>query len=328
MKLKPLFAIFTTCLLLALGSPGFAQESTLIATVNDHPVTTFDIDQRIKLLEILGQKGGFDRHVIGNNLIDDVVKIDEAHRNHIDPTDKDIDERLAGMAKNMKTDMTGLQEKLSKQGVTLSSFRQYVAAQMSFNHLLGAKFKEKVQVDPGEVDKKFNEVTSDIKGKVAKIMADPRRQAITVYQIVQIDFPVEAQDPQLLQSRAIEAGQFAQKFKGCASARAAASGIFNVKIGKQIEADARKLPKPLKDALDAKGVGHAIGPIRGPKGIQAIGFCGTRSITPPKLNVQMPTRQQVEAVALNEKYDKVEKKYIAIMRKSAVIEYKDQSYAQ
>ena len=61
MKLKPLFAIFTTCLLLALGSPAFAQESTLIATVNDHPVTTFDIDQRIKLLEILGQKGGFDR---------------------------------------------------------------------------------------------------------------------------------------------------------------------------------------------------------------------------------------------------------------------------
>ena len=42
----------------------------------------------------------------------------------------------------------------------------------------------------------------------------------------------------------------------------------------------------------------------------------------------MPTRQQVENVVLNEKYGAVEQKYVALMRKNAIIEYKDQSYAQ
>ncbi len=321
-------SVFALILLIALYQPVIAQEASVIATVNDHPVTSFDIDQRIKLLSILGQSGGFDRKKIGNALIDDVVKIDEARRYKIDPTEKEIDERLGGMAKGLKTDMAGLEGKLGKQGLTLNTMRQYVSAQMSFSRLLTAKYKEKIAVDPGEVDKKMAEVTADINGKVKKIMADPRRQPIEVYSILQVDFPVEGDDPQLLQSRAIEVGQYLQKFKGCGSARAAASGIFNVKIGKVIEADGRKLPAPLKAALQAKGIGGAIGPVRGPKGVQAIAWCGKRMITPPKINAPLPTRQQIENMALNEKFDRVEQKYLAIMRKGAVIEYKDQSFSK
>ena len=95
-----------------------------------------------------------------------------------------------------------------------------------------------------------------------------------------------------------------------------------------MEADAKKLPPPLKAALIAKGVGHAIGPVRGPKGVQAIAWCGQRTITPPKINAPLPTRAVIENMALNEKFDKVEQKYLAIMRKGAVIEYKDQSFAK
>ncbi len=320
---------FLGLLVVGLSSFSFAQESSsVIATVNDQPVTTFDIDQRIKLLGILGQKSGFDRRKIGNDLINDWVKIGEARRLKIDPTDKEIDERVGGMAKNLKTDEFGLKKKFSGLGISLSNFRQYIAAQMSFSRLLSAKFKEKIAVDQGEVDKEFNTVTKQIKGQVAVIMADPRRQPINVYTILQIDFPVEGGDPQLLQSRAIEAGQYLQKFKGCASARSAAAGIFNVKVGKAIEADAKKLPPQLKAALEAKGVGRAIGPVRGPKGIQAIALCGKRTITPPPVKATMPTRQQIENIALNKKFDKVEAKYVAIMRQTAVIEYKDQSYAK
>ncbi len=321
-------SVFVVVLLLAFYQPVTAQEASVIATVNDHPVTSFDIDQRVKLLRILGQTGGFDRKKIGNALIDDVVKIDEARRFKIDPTEREIDDRLGGMAKGLKTDMAGLESKLGKQGLTLNTMRQYISAQMSFSRLLTAKYKEKIAVDPGEVDKKMAEVKADIGDKVRKINADPRRQPIEVYSILQIDFPVEGGDPQLMQSRAIEVGQYLQKFKGCGSARAAAAGIFNVKVGKVIEADGRKLPPPLKAALQAKGIGGAIGPVRGPKGVQAIAWCGRRMIVPPKINAPLPTRAVIENMALNEKFDRVEQKYLAIMRKGAVIEYKDQSFAK
>jgi len=302
----------------------------VIATVNDHPVTNFDVDQRTKLLRILGitQPQKLGRVQVANDLINDIVKIDEAKRSHLDPTEKEIDERLAQMAKGLKTDSAGLKTKLDAQGLTLGTLRQFASAQMAFGNLMRAKFHEKVNVDQGEVDKKLAAIKADINGKVAKVMADPHRQPVKVVQLMEVNFPVEGEDPQLLQSRAVEAGQVAAKIKSCSGVRAAAAGVFNVKVGKTIEADSRKLPPPLKAQLDARGVGRAIGPMRYKGGIQLLAYCGSRMITPPKLNVQYPTRQQIESLALNEKYDAIETKYVAIMRKTAIIEYKDQSYAQ
>lgn len=329
MKISRL-TICALALLISFHAHGFAQEASVIATVNDHPVTSFDVDQRIRLLKVLGvvQPAKLGRVQVANDLINDVVKIDEAKLNHIDPTEKDIDQRLLQMATSMKTDDAGLKAKLGAQGLAVSTLRQYAAAQMSFARLLGAKFHEKVNVDQAEVDKKFASIKSEINGKVAKVLADPRRQPVKVLQLLEVNFPVEGDDPQLLQSRAVEASQVAAKIKSCSGVRAASAGIFNVQVGKTIEADSRKLPGPLQAQLSARGVGHAVGPMRYKGGIQLLAFCGSRMITPPKLNVQYPTRQQIEAMAMNEKYDSIEAKYVAKMRQTAIIEYKDQSYAQ
>jgi peptidyl-prolyl cis-trans isomerase SurA len=305
-----------------------AQESSVIATVNDHPVTSFDIEQRVRLLQILGQTGKPDRKKIVNDLINDVVKIDEAKRFKVEATEKEIDDRLKRVAAGLKTDPSGLSAKLKAQGVSMASFREYTAAQMAFGRLLSSKYQEKIEANPATVDQKFKSITNEINGKVAKVMADPRMQPITVYQLLEVNFPVEGGDPQLMQSRAIEANQYTQKFNSCNNARGAASGIFNVQVGKKLEADGRKLPPQLRGLFDSKGPGHAYGPMRTPKGIQVVAFCGKRTITPPKPKVQLPTRQQIETVVLNEQFDRVEQKYVAIMRKNAVIEYKDPSYAQ
>src|SRR6185295_2275738 len=144
----------------------------------------------------------------------------------------------------------------------------------------------------------------------------------------EIDLPVEqADDTMLLQARAVEAVQLIRNFKGCSTAREAASGIFNVRIGKQVDALAVKIPKQMKQALDKAGPGKAMGPARGPKGIQVIGFCGKRVVHPPKPKYELPTRQQVEAAVSNEKYALAEEKYMKVLRKGALIEYKDPTYA-
>jgi peptidyl-prolyl cis-trans isomerase SurA len=313
-----------------VSAPAFAQQSAVIATVNDQPVTSFDIDQRIKLLQILGQSTNSksDRKRIANDLINDVVKIEEAKRSRMDATEKDIDERLMRVATGLKTDRSGLEKKLKAQGISMLSFRQYIASQMAFGRLLSAKYKEKIEADPAKVDEKLASIKEELNVKITKLMADPRMQPITVYTLLEVNFPVEGGDPQLMQSRAIEAGQYAQRFKSCQNPRGPASGIFNVQIGKKLEADSRKLPQQLRSLFDSKGPGHAYGPMRGPKGIQVVAFCSKRSISPKKPTVTLPTRQQIENVVLNEKYDKVEQKYVAIMRKNSIIEYKDQDYAQ
>jgi peptidyl-prolyl cis-trans isomerase SurA len=308
-----------------------AGDQGIVATVNDVPITSFDIDQRLRLLKILGTKqaGNDARKKALQAMIDEIIKIAEAKKYKVNATDKDIDAQMGRVAKGMNTDMAGLGAKLESQGIAISSLKQYVAAQIAFARILGGKYKIKIKVEPAEVDRKYAEIKQDLEQKVSNIMNDPRMKAVQVYNIIEIDLPVESpDDAMLLQARAVEGVQFIKNFKGCSTARVAASGIFNVKIGKPIDAVAAKIPKPMKQALDKVGPGKAMGPARGPKGIQIIGFCGKRTIQPPKPKFELPTRQQIETVVSNEKYDAVEEKYMKVMRKTALIEYKDPVYAQ
>lgn len=308
-----------------------AAAQGIVATVNDIPITSFDIDQRLRLQEILGikQAGGDVRKKALHTMMDEVIKIAEGKKYKVNATDKEIDAQMGRVAKGLNTDASGLRAKLQAQGIAISSLKQYVAAQIAFARILSGKYKVKIKVEPAEVDKKYAEIKQDLEQKVSTIMNDPRMKAVQVYNIIEIDLPVEAaDDPMLLQARAVEAIQLMKNFKGCNTARAAASGIFNVKIGKPIDAVAAKIPKPMKQALDKVGPGKAMGPARGRKGIQVIGFCSKRTIQPPKPKYELPTRQQVETAVSNEKYDAVEEKYLKIMRKTALIEYKDPAYAQ
>lgn len=310
-------------------NPARAADQGIVATVNDIPITSFDIDQRLRLLEILGRKqeGKDARKNALHMMIDEVIKIAEGVKYKVNATDKEIEAQMGRVAKGLNTDAAGLRAKLQSQGIAMASLKQYVSAQISFARILSGKYQFKAKVEPAEVDKKFDEVKRDLEQKVSTIMNDPRMKAVQVYTIVEIDLPVEGDDSMLLQARAVEAVQLIKNFNGCNKAREAASGIFNVKIGKQIDAVAAKIPKPMKQALDKVGPGKAMGPARGPKGIQVIGFCGKRTIQPQKPKYELPTRQQVEAAVSNEKYDAAEEKYMKIMRKGALVEYKDPAYA-
>lgn len=332
--------IKSTCCLAALlcalylldcnENPARAADQGIVATVNDIPITSFDIDQRLRLLEILGRKqeGNDARSKALHMMIDEVIKIAEGVKYKVNPTDKEIEAQMGRVAKGLNTDTAGLRAKLQSQGIALASLKQYVSAQIAFARILGGKYQVKVKVDPAEVDKKAAEIKQDLEKKVSTIMNDPRMKAVQVYTILEIDLPVEGDDSMLLQARAVEAVQLIKNFNGCNKAREAASGIFNVRIGKQIDALAAKIPKPMKQALDKVGPGKAMGPARGPKGIQVIGFCGKRTVQPPKPKYELPTREQVEAAVSNEKYAAAEEKYMKVMRKGALVEYKDPVYAQ
>jgi peptidyl-prolyl cis-trans isomerase SurA len=314
------FSAPVLCLFALLSTQVAAQDQRIIATVNDRPVTTLDIDQQMRLETLLGTRSDGQRKKALNAVINEIVKIEEAKRYKMQPSDRDIEVRLGEIAKGLKTDATGLEGKLRAQGIGMRAMRQYVGAQIAFARLLRFKYKDEVKVDQSEIDRKFASIKADIDSRVRKAEGDPRRRPVTVYKIMEISFPV--------QSRAAEANQFISRFKGCGSAKAAASGIFNVKVGKQVEADAARLPAPLRKLLQSKGPGQAHGPMRAQSGIQVVAFCGSRTLTPPPIDVKYPTRDQIANAAMNDKFETVEAKYLAQMRKNAIIEFKDQAYAQ
>lgn len=325
------------CLVLALGllapamiTSATAQGQGIVAIVNDQPVTEHDITQRIAILKILGETraDATTRKKALQGLVDEHVKLAEAKKFNVSATEADIDKQIERMAKNLQTDSKGFLARFKKQGISETTFRRYIAAQVGFNRIIAGKYQSTIKVSQDDVDRKYAEIKGKADAQISKILKDPRMRPVTVFELMEINLPVEGSDSALLQARAVEGQQFARRFKGCGSARAAAEGIFNVKFGKKVEADASKLPKQMKAALEKAGTGRAIGPMRGKSGIQLLALCGVRKITPPKPKFELPTRQQVENSLLNEKYDGIEEEYLRSVRNSIYVEYRDESYSQ
>jgi peptidyl-prolyl cis-trans isomerase SurA len=298
--------------------PVFPAAATqgVVAVVNDKPITAFDVEQRIKLTAILGSGKQLSRKQALELLIDDVLKRGEIDRLKTSLTDEQLDQAIAKLAKGSNTDVAGLTAKLKKVGISLKALRQQLSTNLSFNRILTSRYKLKTQVDAAAVDRKLEMLKND-----------PRLKPVSVYEIQEILLPVEDTDDamasQLQIARAVEAKQLIAAYKGCASARAAAAGIFNVRISKTIPAEPSRLPKQLRAALEQAGPGKAVGPMRGHGGIQVIGFCGKRSIAP-----EAPTREKVETMVLNELYDSHEAQYLKELRRTAFIDYKNTELSQ
>lgn len=322
--------IFAAFAVVLAAPPSFAAGQGIVAVINDRPVTERDITERISLLTILGDAGRepLTRKAALRSIIDEQVKIAEATRFNMMPAKTEINDQIGRMSKAMKLTADSLTAKLKSQGVSETSFRTYVSTLIGFNRVMSSKYRTKVEVSDAEVDAKMAKIKGQVNSEMTKIMNDPRMKGVTVYSMMEINLPVEANDSMLLQARAVEAQQVLQRFKGCGNLRAAAEGVFNVKQGKKFDADAAKLPKAMRAALDKAGVGRAVGPMRGKTGIQLLALCGIRKLTPPKPDFKMPARDQVERGLTNEKYDGLEEQYLKTIRGNVYIEYRNSSYAQ
>lgn len=315
---------------MAAMSPAFAASAGIVALVNDQPITDLDLTQRITLLEVLGDlpEGGMSKQKALQELVDDEVKLVEAVRFNMLPTEADVTDRVERIAKNLKLTKDQLLAKLKAKGISEKSFRRYISASMGFSRIINGKYKDDMDATDAEVDAKMAEIKGKISSQMSTIMNDPRMKPITVLSLMEIELPVDGDDPMLLQSRAIEAQQVLQRLKGCGSLKAASEGIFNVKAGRKFEADAARVPPQMMQALQKVGQGGAIGPMRGKGGIQLIAWCSVRKITPPKPDFKMPDREQVKRMVINEKYDKLEEDYLKTAREKLYVEYRDPSYAQ
>ena len=108
-----------TVVLFCLAAPlsAQAQDMKVLVTVNDQPITSYDVNARINLWKLLGGNVALTRKQALDGIIGDIAKIEEAKKYKADPSEKDIDERVARVASGMKTD-NDLLEQLSRTAMT------------------------------------------------------------------------------------------------------------------------------------------------------------------------------------------------------------------
>jgi len=303
-------ALFLGAMIVAAQAPLKAQGSgRLIAIVNDEPISEYDLSQRIKMNKTLSSAKGSraqQRKTALKELVDNVLKRQEANRLKLAVKPDDVERSFQNMASRAGISQQAWSARLKSGGVAVSTIRQEIQSSLSWRRVVQARFGRRIQVETIDVDREYE-----------RALAKPGKSQ-KFYILRRIVLPLQKGAPQpLVRTRLGEAHRIIQRFKGCAGAKKAASGIFNVKVQKRQTVPAEALPKDLKRALDKAGPGKAVGPGPSPGGVIIIAYCERKIIEAPKI-----TRDAVEQQLLFRKFDRIGEQFLADLRRDAVIEYK------
>lgn len=293
------------CLLLALSpaagmlasAPAAAQAIAL--TVNDDPITSYDIEQRMKLQRILKRPATRDAAI--EALTADKLRLREIKKVGINPGNAEMGTAIARIAGEMKTTPQALAQAVQSSGIPESHWTEFFRAEAGWGIYVRAMNKT---LEVSEQD-----VRAELKKKGGKTAAPNE------FQLRQIVFVVPTgSGPDKFQARAREAEQLRLRFTSCAAGLPLARGLPDVAVKEEFSRNGNTLGEQMRDLLEKTPVGHLTPPQRGPSGIELVAVCNKRD-----LRDDVAVGEDIRQEMLNKRLDGAGAKLYADLRKRAVV---------
>jgi peptidyl-prolyl cis-trans isomerase SurA len=292
-------------MLVTCGWP--AQAQTVCVMVNGEPVTEYDIDQRSKLDFISTHKQASRQDVL-NELIDEKVKIKEAKKFGVDPTDSDIDQSYGEMGSRMHITADQLTKSLESQGIRPDTLKTRLRSELVWGSLVRGRFKERLQV--GEKD-----VVTAVKAEGG----DVQQMDAFEYTMRPVVLIVPRGSPSAAtEVRQKEAEALRSRVQTCDEANSYFKTMQNAVIRDAVVKTSADIPANLRKVLDDTPIGHLTPPEVTKDGIQMVALCGRKATT-----IDTPKKQEIRNKMFAQKYEAQSKSYLQEVRKAAMIEYRD-----
>jgi peptidyl-prolyl cis-trans isomerase SurA len=296
-------------LVLAVATIGGAQAQNVAAFVNGEPITALDIDQRSKLIEVSSPTHKPPpRAEVLDELINEKLKIREAKRWGIDPSDSDVDTAFASAAQRMHLNIDQFIQLLTKSNVTPMTFRARLRADLVWQPLVRGRYQSTLEI--------FDQ---DILQEMINKKTDTAEAASYDYTLRPILFVVSPGSPaNVFEDRKKEAEGLRNRFRSCDDGLPFARALKDVAVRDQIIRSSADVPPDLRKGLDSVPVGQLTAPEITKLGVEMFAVCAKDT---SKTDNATGKRQARESL-FNEKFDTVSKKYLKELRASALIEYR------
>lgn len=298
---SPLFAIGCG-LVLAFGvvcaKPPAARAQSVIATVNDDPITDYDVAERIKLNKILRRPTTRDAAL--QDIITDRLKIGETMKYKINPSNDNINSSLAITARQMKMQPQELVASLQRDHVDPNHWREHWKAEWVWGAYVRA------------LNKMLDVSTGDIRAELAKEGPKANDDQYTLRQVI-LTLPGNP-SPAVVETRMREATQLRARFSDCNGGVQLASALQDVAIKDPLTRSASSLGDQLRNLLNTTPVGHLTPPSRSPDGIEMVALCNKSA-----LNDDSERDSQAREVLLSQRLDQAADRLYKEIRDRAVI---------
>jgi peptidyl-prolyl cis-trans isomerase SurA len=287
-----------------LPFPAAAQQVAVV--VNGAPITTYDIDQRVRFDTLASHKPPVRQDVI-QELIDEKLKVQVGKRYKLEVEDSQVNNAFTNMAQRMHLSGDQLTQALAHQGIDSQTLKSKIRADIAWQQIVRGKFQSSLQIRE-----------KDVFAKVSAEKKDDKNDVGYEYQLRPILFIVPPGSSQLvLDSRKREAEQLRVRFEDCTSGLNFARALRDVAIREQIVTSTANLAPEMRKILDGVEVGHLTSPDVTPQGIQMFALCVKKA---NKLDAAgtKEVRDQMFAT----EFKAQAKRYLDELRKQAMIEVK------
>lgn len=274
--------------------------------VNGEPITSFDIDQRSRLMALSNQKSGSRKQVL-DDLIDEKLKIREAKKYGVDPSGSEIDASYATMGQRMRLSPEQLTQTLASKGIRPATLKSRIKAEMVWGSLVRGRFKESLLV--GE--------------KAVRTAAGDAGEGNTEgqnfeYQMRPIVLVVpRGSSASVMETRRRDAEALRSRVQSCGDANVMLRSMRNATIRDTVVKTSSDLPQQLRDVLDKTPIGHLTPPEVTRQGIEMVALCERKPTSG-----DTPQQRQVREKLYSQKFEARSKTYLQEIRKAAMIEYR------
>ncbi len=134
---------------------------SIVATVNDDIVTELDLQQRISLVLLSSrlENTAQVRHDIAPQvlrlLIDDRLKLQEARRNNITVSDRELQSQLENIAGQNNLTIKQFSEVLAQNGIYIQSLAENFRAEIAWSKLISMKLRSSITIGQSDIERSY-----------------------------------------------------------------------------------------------------------------------------------------------------------------------------
>ncbi len=283
-----------------------AHAQQVVLLVDGQPITALDIEQRTKFIEMSTHKTPTRQEVI-DGLVDELLEIREAKHYTIDPSQSDVDDAFNNIATRMNADSAKLTQILTAGGAGPGTLKQKLRAEMAWTSLVRGRYKASLEVADSDVEAQMHLHDSNGTNQVGyEYILRP------ILLVVSRGSPDAAFD-----ARKKEAEALRGRFSDCGSGVPFARALREVAVRDPVSKSSADFSEELRAILDKTDLGHLTPPEQTNEGIQMFAVCSKK-----ELQDNSPDKQKMRDQLFEQKFGAKAKRYLADLRRAAMIEYK------
>ncbi len=287
-----------------LAIPAAAQQVVVI--VNGAPITTYDIEQRIRFAKLATHKEPSRQDVI-QELIDEKLKVQVGKKYKLKVEDGQVDNAYGNMAQRMHLSPAQLTAALAQQGINAQTLKAKIRADIAWQQIVRGKFQSSLEIREKDVRDKLTTEKKDDKNNVG--------YECRLRPILFLIAPGASQ--LIVDGRKREAEQLRVRFENCDAGLAFARALRNVAVRDLIVKSSADLGPEFRKILDGIEVGKLTSPKSTAQGIQMFALCAKKANKLDAANTK-EVRDQMFAAQFQAK----SKSYLEELRHKAMIEVK------